>query len=434
MAVKILAVPAGTIAYRAGLRAGDLLLSINGQEIIDVLDYRFFETEPSLCLGLQRDGESLEIKIRKSRYGSLGLEFSSYLMDEQRSCRNRCIFCFIDQLPKGMRESLYFKDDDARLSFLFGNYITLTNLDRREIDRIITMKISPVNVSVHTTNPELRVKMMGNRFAGEVLSVMRELADGGIRLNAQLVLCPGINDGEELSRSLLELSPLFPQLESVAVVPVGLTKHRDGLFPLEPYTKEGAGRVIDQVEAFSEEQLARQGRRMAFCADEFYLKAGRPLPKADRYEDFPQLENGVGMLSLLTEEFMDALERAEDTQTPRRVSLATGVAAAPFLREMLDAAGKKWHNLRYNIFPIQNEFFGPLITVAGLLTGGDLICQLTDQDLGDELLIPAAMLRQGEDIFLDDITPDELSERLRIPVRAVENDGQALLDAVLGVK
>lgn len=435
MAVQIKVVPRGTIAYKAGLRAGETLVSMNGNEITDILDFRFFETERELALILcDAQGKTREVLVKKSRYASLGLEFETYLMDAQRSCKNKCIFCFIDQLPKGMRESLYFKDDDARLSFLFGNYITLTGLDKKEINRIITMKISPINISVHTTNPGLRVRMMGNRHAGEVLSVMKELAAGGIHINCQLVLCPGLNDGVELVRSLSDLSELCPSLQSIAVVPLGLTDHREGLTKLEPYTMQTAGEVIDIVENFAWAQRENTGRRLAFCADEFYVKAGRTLPDVAYYEDFPQLENGVGMVALLEDEFLSAVETSMDTIAPRHVSLATGTAAAPFLDKMLDVPIKKWHNLSCSLYAIENNFFGKKINVAGLLTGQDLLAQLQGKTLGEELLIPSAMLRQGEEIFLDDMTVEELSGALGVPVCAVDNDGQSLLDAVLGVK
>ena len=435
MAVQIKAVPEGTLAHDAGLKAGETLVSMNGNEITDILDFRFFETERALTLAVQdRAGQTREVLVKKSRYTSLGLEFETYLMDAQRSCKNKCIFCFVDQLPKGMRETLYFKDDDARLSFLFGNYITLTNLDKKEVDRIVTMKISPINISVHTTNPELRVRMMGNRYAGEVLSVMKTLAEGGIHLNCQLVLCPGINDGIELMRSLSDLSALCPSLQSIAAVPVGLTDHRKGLTKLEPYTAQTAGEVIDIVEDFAWTQREKTGRRVAFCADEFYIKAGRPFPGVNDYEGFPQLENGVGMITLLADEFLSAVEVAEYTIKPRHVSLATGTSAAPFLRKMLDIPLKKWHNLSYSLYEIENNFFGKKINVAGLLTGQDLLAQLQGKPLGEALLIPSAMLRQGEEVFLDNMTVKELSDALGTPVHAVENDGQSLLDAVLGVK
>ncbi len=434
MAVKIKAVSENSLAQRAGIGAGETLLTMNGHEVTDILDFRFYETERVLALRLRDEsGVCREVQVQKSRYASLGLEFETYLMDTQRACKNKCVFCFIDQLPKGMRESLYFKDDDARLSFLFGNYITLTNLDDREVERILLMKISPVNISVHTTNPELRARMMANPRAGEALSYMKRFSDSGIHMNCQLVLCPGLNDGAELERSLSDLSAL-PGVQSIAVVPVGLTGHRTGLYPLKPFTQGGACAVLDTVEAFAERHREQTGRRLAFCADELYIGAGRALPDAEYYEDFPQLENGVGMVALLCDEFKGAMEVTEHPDTPRRVTLATGVSAAPFLQGMLDGAVKKWHNLRYTVCPVENNFFGRSINVAGLLTGRDLLEQLRGLELGDELLIPAVMLRQGEAVFLDDMTVQELSDALHVPVRAVENDGQSLLDAVLGVR
>lgn len=435
MAVKIVDVEAGSYAFHAGVRAGETLLSINGHEINDVLDYRFYETDARVTLRLRGEaGAEREAAVRKPEYASLGLVFDSYLMDEQRRCRNHCVFCFIDQLPPGLRESLYFKDDDARLSFLFGNYITLTNLTQKEVDRIKAMHISPVNISVHTTNPALRVKMMRNRFAGQTLDFLYQLARFGTKINCQLVLCPGLNDGPELLRTLKDLEGLQPAVQSIAVVPVGLTKYRQGLYPLEPYTKETAAAVIDMVETFGAHCLERFGARLAYAADEFYLKAGRPIPEPAFYGEFAQLENGVGLIASLREEFAFAMEerKLSALRRPRSVSLATGVSAAPVLTGLLDALAKTCDNLQYTVYPVVNRFFGESINVAGLVTGGDLIAQLRGKPLGEELLIPAVMLRSGDPVFLDDVTVEEVSQTLGVPVRAVPNDGEALLQAVLG--
>lgn len=433
MPVKILAVEPGGPASHAGVRPGETLLSINGNEICDILDYRFYETDRHLSIVL-RDGAGAErtVQIRKGQYESIGLEFETYLMDQQHSCTNRCIFCFIDQLPKGLRKSLYFKDDDSRLSFLFGNYVTLTNLKEREVDRIIKMHISPINISVHTTNPELRVKMMGNRFAGKSLDILYRFAKAGIKLNCQIVLCRDINDGEELDRTLKDLTSLWPSVQSVAVVPLGLTKYRQGLYPLTGYDSETARAVVRQLERWGDRCEQKYGQRICYAADEFYLKAQLPIPPAPFYGDFDQLENGVGLMASLKQEFLDALEDFVPPVSARKVTLATGVAAHPFLDTLLDELRQRCHNLTCNVVPIVNDFFGDTITVAGLVTGGDLLKQLQGRELGDALLLPDVMLRREGDIFLDDVSLEELSEALQIQIITVPNDGYALLDAVVG--
>lgn len=433
MPVKILAVEPGGAASHAGVRPGETLLSINGNEICDILDYRFYETDRHLSIVL-RDGAGAErtVQIRKGQYESIGLEFETYLMDQQHSCTNRCIFCFIDQLPKGLRKSLYFKDDDSRLSFLFGNYVTLTNLKEREVDRIIKMHISPINISVHTTNPELRVKMMGNRFAGKSLDILYRFAKAGIKLNCQIVLCRDINDGEELDRTLKDLTSLWPSVQSVAVVPLGLTKYRQGLYPLTGYDSETARAVVRQLERWGDRCEQKYGQRICYAADEFYLKAQLPIPPAPFYGDFDQLENGVGLMASLKQEFLDALEDFVPPASSRKVTLATGVAAHPFLDTLLDELRQRCHNLTCNVVPIVNDFFGDTITVAGLVTGGDLLKQLRGRELGDALLLPDVMLRREGDIFLDDVSLEELSEALQIQIITVPNDGYALLDAVVG--
>lgn len=433
MPVKILAVEPGGPASHAGVRPGETLLSINGNEICDILDYRFYETDRHLSIVLRDDaGAERTVQIRKGQYESIGLEFETYLMDQQHSCTNRCIFCFIDQLPKGLRKSLYFKDDDSRLSFLFGNYVTLTNLKEREVDRIIKMHISPINISVHTTNPELRVKMMGNRFAGKSLDILYRFAKAGIKLNCQIVLCRDINDGEELDRTLKDLTSLWPSVQSVAVVPLGLTKYRQGLYPLTGYDSETARAVVRQLERWGDRCEQKYGQRICYAADEFYLKAQLPIPPAPFYGDFDQLENGVGLIASLKQEFLDALEDFVPPASSRKVTLATGVAAHPFLDTLLDELRQRCHNLTCNVVPIVNDFFGDTITVAGLVTGGDLLKQLRGRELGDALLLPDVMLRREGDIFLDDVSLEELSEALQIQIITVPNDGYALLDAVVG--
>lgn len=438
--VKITGIEPGSRAERAGIKPEDVLVSINGHEIIDVLDYRFFETERDLRLELNRDGGTLRLEIVKPRYAELGLEFDSYLMDRERSCRNKCVFCFIDQLPKGMRETLYFKDDDDRLSFLFGNYITLTNIDDREIDRILEMHISPINISVHTMDPELRCRMMNNRFAGDSLRHLYRLARGGIQLNCQIVLCPGLNDGAALEYSLGELCGLGDSLQSVACVPVGLTRFREGLYPLTAFDRESANAALDIIEKWGGRCKAERGMRTVYASDELYILAGRELPTLEFYEDFPQIENGVGMLRDLEDSFLWAVEDAETLELPgsRHVTIPTGECGYAFLNKMLDVLRERCHNLRIDLVPVKNDFFGGTVNVTGLLTGRDIAEQLAalehieGRKLGDELLVANNMLRSGEDVFLDDMTLCELSEKLGVPARRVGGSGEDLFAAIMG--
>lgn len=432
MAVTIKDVYRHSYAERVGCEAGDTLISINGNEIVDVLDYRFYQLNSLLELKIRdQKGVIHTVKVRKPEYEELGLEFDSYLMDKERSCRNKCVFCFIDQLPKGMRESLYFKDDDSRLSFLFGNYVTLTNLTEHEISRIIKMHISPINVSVHTTNPELRVKMMGNRFAGDSLSILRRLSDHGIALNTQIVCCPGLNDGEELRRSLHELYEMNVNL--IAVVPVGLTKYRNGLFELTPFTREKAQETVDIIEEFGEMCLRTRGKRIAYAADELYLKAGYDIPDASFYGDFEAIENGIGLIAQLTEDLRDELSFRDPDETIRRhVSIACGTSVAPYLRRLMNEVEARYPNVKITVYPIVNRFFGEQINVSGLIVGSDLIDQLKDKPLGDALLISSAMLRFENDLFLDDVHIDDAMKKLNIEIFPINNDGVMLLNAILG--
>ncbi len=430
--VTITAVLPRSRAAKRGIRAGDVLLEINGKPIRDVLDYRFYLAEERVTLTLCRGKRTFRKRIKKEVYDDIGLLFETALMDKKQSCRNKCIFCFIDQLPKGMRESLYFKDDDARLSFLHGNYITLTNLTDADIDRIIEMHISPINVSVHTTNPALRVEMMANKRAGEVLSYLDRLAAAGITLRAQIVLCRGINDGEELARTMRDLSALYPALDSVSVVPAGLTAHREGLYPLTAYTREEAEALVRTVEAFAAEHLKAHGSRLVYAADELYLKAGLPLPAEEAYEGYPQIENGVGMLRSFYQEAAGALaDRAESVGEVRRVSVATGVAAAPMLREIAAKVAEEHSNLSIQVYTIKNRWFGESITVSGLLTGRDIAEQLAGCDLGDVLLLSSSTLRADGDLFLCGMTPGELSEKLGVKLRFIGEDGAAFVSALL---
>ncbi|MBQ9552176.1 MAG: DUF512 domain-containing protein [Clostridia bacterium] len=433
MAVRISGVEKGSICDKK-IHGGDTLLSVNGFDIRDVLDYRFYTSDEKLRLLIETEsGKRRTVKIKKGEYDDLGLVFDTYLMDKHHACKNKCIFCFIDQMPEGMRESLYFKDDDSRLSFLFGNYVTLTNLTDEDIDRIIKMHISPVNVSVHTMNPELRVQMMKNPHAGSSLRYLSRLAKAGIKLNTQLVLCPGINDGKELQYSLDELGKLYPAVQSIAAVPVGLTKYRDNLPPLEPFDKKTSAAVIDAIDDFNIHFQYYHGETIAYAADEFYLKADRPIPPEEYYGSFPQLENGVGMWRSLENEFTQALNTCETAAiAPRHVSVATGTAAYPLLQSLADAATDRVKGLTVSVFEIQNNFFGASVTVSGLLTGRDLAEQLSGKDLGDALLISENMLRSGEDVFLDDMTVPELSERLGVPIHANRVDGFDLLEKMIG--
>ena len=437
--VRITAVAPDSRAARSGILAEDVLVSINGNEICDVLDYRFYLAEERIVLSLLRQDKPFSVSMHKDVYDDIGLDFETPLMDKKQCCANRCIFCFIDQLPKGLRPSLYFKDDDSRLSFLHGNYITLTNMKEADIDRIIKMHISPVNVSVHTTNPELRCDMMKNRRAGEVLKYLDKMAAAGIRICGQIVLCRGINDGAELTRSMEDLAKLHPAVSSVSIVPAGLTRFREGLYPLTPFTKEECCAVIEQVNAFGDRCERELGNRIFCCADEFYLKGELPLPEEEYYGDYEQIENGVGMLRSLMAEFGRELEYLEDYapergEFSRTVSIATGKAAAPTMRALAKALMCRKNGITVRVFECKNNFFGPEITVAGLLTGKDLYDQLCGQELGDELLIPATMLRADGDLFLCGMSPAELSEKLGVSIRPVRGDGAELLAAMLGVE
>ena len=432
MAVTIRGIAPDSPASRKEIRPGDVLESINGHPIRDVLDYRFYMTDTRLALALRRKDAPYAVTVRKEEYDDLGLEFDTYLMDRQHTCRNKCLFCFVDQLPKGLRDSLYIKDDDSRMSFLFGSYVTLTNLTEEDIRRIIKMRLSPINISVHTTDPELRVRMLKNPRAADSLRFLPMLVEGGIRVNAQLVLCPGINDGPALERSLRELGQYCPGLGSIALVPVGLTGHREGLYPLRPYTREEARQVIATAEAFQKEMQKKHGCRVAYPADEFFLLAEAPIPPADYYEDFDQLEDGVGLWALLHQEFTDALAQEESRPIHRRISIATGTAAAPLLARLAALAEERFPGLTVEVHGIPNRLFGGAVNVAGLLCGGDIARGLRGKALGEELLIPSVTLRHEGDRFLDDTTIPWLEEQTGTRVRAVDNDGAVLLEAMTG--
>lgn len=434
MAVKIFDVTTGSHADKAGIKKGETLLSINSNEIVDVLDYRFYQVNRKLTLEVADEDKNVRtIEMTKGEYEEIGLEFETYLMDKQHSCRNKCIFCFIDQLPKGMRESLYFKDDDSRLSFLFGNYITLTNITEHEIDRIIKMHISPINVSVHTTNPELRCKMMNNRFAGDTLKYLKRFADAGITLNCQIVSCPGINDGDELVRTLTDLEALGVNM--TAIVPVGLTRYRENLYPLVPYNKETAGQTIDIIEKMGDECVKKHGRRIFFPGDEFYLLAEREIPSPEFYEDFSALEDGIGMIAYLTDDVGWKLEELDaDESLCHKVTIACGEGVFPYMKRIMSMINEKFPNITINTRAIKNNFFGGGVNVSGLVTGGDLIDQLRDDDIGDRLIIPSSMLRFENDLFLDDVSTDDVERELGVTLVPVNNNGNDLVEAVIAGK
>lgn len=434
--VEITGVEKNSIAAKAHILAGDILVSINGNAITDVLDYRFYITEKKLDIELDRRGETVHVPIKKDQYDDIGLEFATYLMDKKHSCKNKCVFCFIDQNPKGMREDIYFKDDDSRLSFFFGNYITLTNLTDADIDRVIKMRISPINISVHTTNPELRVKMMKNKNAGACLRFLDRLRDGDITMNAQIVLCKGLNDKAELDRTLNDLSNYYPHIESIAVVPSGLTKHREGLYPLEPFEKEDAREVIAQIDRKRAENEEKFGERLIQAADEWYLKAELPLPEEAYYDGYPQLDNGVGCITNQRNEIDDELDALCDEgfspDTPREVSLVTGMAAYDFIKASAEKIERAFPTVHIHVYGIVNHFFGESITVSGLLTGGDMLSGLAGKPLGEALFIPSVTLRHEGDLFLDNMSLTEFAEALGLPVVPITNDGAEFVRLLVG--
>ncbi|MBQ8815108.1 MAG: DUF512 domain-containing protein [Lachnospiraceae bacterium] len=451
----------GSIAEELELEPGDRLVSINGEAVEDIFDYQYLVEDEYLDLVVEKaNGEEWELEIEKDEDEDLGLIFENGLMDEYRSCTNNCVFCFIDQMPPGMRDTLYFKDDDSRLSFLQGNYITLTNMKQKDIDRIIRFNWSPINISVQTMNPELRCRMLNNRFAGKVLAYLDQLYEAGITMNGQIVLCPGLNDGAELELTIRELSKYLPYMQSVSVVPVGLTRYRDGLYPLKPFEKEDAVSVLEIIRRWQEKLYLEFGNHFVHASDEIYLMAGEPLPDEDEYDGYPQLENGVGMLRLLMEETESAIcckvdemradagedmtgelwadgdpdgDEVPEIYSTQNVSIATGLLAAPTMNGLLDEIKEAFPWISGKVYPIENRYFGEMITVSGLLTGQDLLAQLKDKPLGDRLLLPENMLRSGERVFLDDMTVDELESALQVPIVMVKPSGKALVNAVLGL-
>jgi putative radical SAM enzyme (TIGR03279 family) len=426
------AVAPGSIAEELEIEPGDVLVSVNGQEPEDVFDYRYLMNEEEVLVVIRKpDGEEWELEIEKEYEDDLGMEFENGLMDDYRSCRNKCMFCFIDQLPKGMRDTLYFKDDDSRLSFLQGNYLTLTNMNEHDLEKIIYYKLSPINISFQATNPELRCKMLHNRFAGDIMDKVQRLKAAGIVMNGQIVLCRGVNDGEELDRSIRDLVTLMPELQSVSVVPVGLTRYRDGLYPLEPFTKEDACRVLDLIHSWQEKLVKKYGTHFIHAGDEWYILAERSMPEETTYDGYLQLENGVGMVRLLKEEVDACLADLPGDDRKRKVTIATGELAAPYLREHVASIRGKYPGVEAQVITVKNEFFGGKITVAGLLTGQDLVNQLKGKDLGEELLLTTNMLKSDEPVFLDDMTVEQLQTALQIKVSIVESSGNDFVNCIL---
>lgn len=432
---KVKSVVPGSVAEEAGIEPGDRLISINGELMQDVFDYRFLETEEELTIEIEKgNGEIWEVEIEKDEYEDIGMEFEDPMMDDARCCTNKCIFCFIDQLPKGMRETLYFKDDDTRLSFLSGNYVTLTNMKERDIERIIRYRMSPINISVHTTNPDLRVFMLKNRFAGDIMDKIKTLVKNNINVNCQIVLCRGINDGDELDRTISDLGELYPGVKSISVVPVGITDHREGLVRLEAFDVQSSAETIKRVQKFQKYFKKKFNSNLVYLADEFYINAEIDIPDYSHYEDFPQLENGVGLIALLRHEFYQELEKpGYILNKPRKISIATGVSPVKYIKEMVAALSRIYNNLNVNVYDIKNNFFGKHVTVTGLLTGKDIIEQLGNADLGEELLISKSMLKSDEDVLLDDYRVEDIEKALGVKVVTVENNGRDFINKILGV-
>lgn len=425
----------GSIAEEMEIEAGDVLLEINGNKIEDIFDYQYYTQDEYIEVLIQKpSGEEWLLEIDKEYDEDLGITFENGLMDEYRSCHNKCIFCFIDQMPKGMRDTLYFKDDDSRLSFLQGNYVTLTNMSDEDIERIIKYNLSPINVSFQTTNPELRCKMLNNRFAGEALQKAWKLAKAGITMNGQIVLCKGVNDGMELERSIRDLSDYLPNLESVSVVPVGLSKYRDGLYPLEPFTKEDAKEVLRIIHSWQDRLYPEYGLHFIHASDEWYILAEEELPEEERYDGYLQLENGVGMLRLLLNEFEEGMKEPKKEIQPQELSIATGRLAFPYIKNMAEKMMEKYPQLIVHVYAIRNDFFGEMITVSGLLTGQDILAQLKGKELGKRLLLPQNVLKSGETVFLDDMTVAELEKALQVRVDIVKSSGQDFIEKIIGME
>ncbi len=425
-----------SIAWELELEPGDIVLKVNNKEIDDIFDYDYAIEEEYLELYVKKaNGEEIILEIEKDEDEDLGIVFENSLMDDYKSCSNKCIFCFIDQMPPGMRDTLYFKDDDSRLSFLQGNYVTLTNMKDKDVERIIRFHMAPINISVHTTNPDLRKKMLHNRFAGKVLKYLDRFYEAGITMNGQIVLCPGINDGEELKRTIEDLLKYAPVMQSVSVVPVGITKYRDGLYPMDTFDGKSAAEVIELIEKYQKDIYEKHGIHFVHASDEFYLLAGRDMPEEERYDDYCQLENGVGMTRLLANEFTEALKTlpSDLKVESRTISIATGYLAYDNIRMLADMLEQSFNNIKVNVYKIRNDFFGEKITVSGLITGQDLIKQLRGKELGESLLLPINMLRSGETVFLDDVTVEDVQRSLQVNVNIVKSSGRDLVNAILGI-
>lgn len=420
----------GSIAEELELERGDILLSINDTVVKDIIDYKYLVSDDMLVVEIQKpDGEVWELEIEKDYNEDLGIIFTNPLIDKAKSCRNNCLFCFIDQLPPNMRETLYFKDDDSRLSFLQGNFITLTNMSDDEISRIIKYRLSPINISVHTTNPDLRVKMLNNKNAGKVYEILKRFHEANLEVNCQIVLVPEVNDGEELKRTIEDLSNLFPTIESVAIVPIGITKYRDGLAKVKPFDKELSEKMLGEVSIMQEDFLERLNTRFVFPSDEFYCLAKKTLPSNEEYEGFPQLENGVGLMKSFEQEIMDELSKINGTiRGDKKYIMATGTLASFFIKDMSNKIMEKFEGLKLNVVPIVNDFFGDTITVAGLVTGIDLVSQLNKYKDYDGIIIPRSMLKRDELVFLDNITLDKASELLGMKITPCNVDGVDLIN------
>ena len=421
-----------SIAEEMGITPGDILLSINGETLEDIFDYHYLVNDEEIVVLIQKpDGEQWELEIEKNYEEDLGLEFDQALLDEYHSCRNKCIFCFIDQMPPGMRETLYFKDDDARLSFLQGNYITLTNMSDKDVDRIIRFHLAPINISIHTMNPKLRCRMLNNRFAGDALKKMQRFYEAGIEMNSQVVLCKGWNDGEELTYTIRELAKMYPVMESLSVVPIGLTKYREGLEKMEPFDKEESKKVLSQIHSLQEELLEKLGTRFVHASDEWYVMAEEEIPDADYYEGYGQLENGVGMIRSFVDECEAYLQTVKGDGRKKEVSMVTGRLVASYMIRMVEKIREKYPDITVHVYPIRNDFFGELITVAGLITGQDIIAQLKDRALGDYLILPGVLLRSGEEVLLDDVTVTDIAETLQTKICVVQSDGESFVRAIV---
>ncbi len=421
----------GSLAEQAGIKSGDKLLKINDHIVRDILEYRYLMAEYEVTLEIEKTNGTIEVITIENDYDDIGIQFKEELIDTAKNCTNKCIFCFIDQLPKGMRETVYFKDDDTRLSFLQGNYVTLTNMNDEEIDRLISMRVSPINISVHTTNPELRCKMLNNRFAGKCFDIMKKLYKNKIMMNCQIVLCPDINDKGNLESSLNDMASLYPYVNSISVVPVGLTKYRDGLYPLKPFNKESSKEVVEQIEKIQDKLYKKLGTRLVYLSDEFYINADLPIPCAESYEGFPQIENGVGLVASMCEEFDHAITYAKKCNNNRRVILATGELAYPFISQLVHRVQQKT-GVQAKVYPIKNNFFGGGVNVSGLVCGGDIIEQMRGKTDADVLLIPDVMLRDNDDIFLDDVRVGDVERELGIKVLSVLNDGYDFVEKITG--